>query len=251
MTKELRKRIRKDKYIKFEKLLPVDDDNVDPDEEDKTTLVVENGRVKQARNRPKKIPMTYARWCRAFEIFSAIYMAEKASTVKEAIAMNKQLLAYKRWVATMKMREFDWLAYDRTYRQQRSRNPVPFDVVNMALYAAYGASAKRSQPGSFNANQERRGAFPSVERRTRVPFGYCFVYHTSGEGQCASERICGFKHSCWRCQGRHPGSRPCRPVPRQQGQNRRRDKPNDEPNSRGNRPANLPRVREPPKKRQN
>ena len=50
--------------------------------------------VKQVQNKQHKVDMTFAKWCRAFEIYVMVFVAEQASSKEDAIKKVGELMAY-------------------------------------------------------------------------------------------------------------------------------------------------------------
>ena len=166
--------------------------------------------------------LTIFQWLEAFDIYSSVYL-ERASTRKEAITLNRDLLTYKRNILSLRQQNYNWQDLDRHFRREQEVKPVAWSTVRQDLLLQYQRPASQSsnfRPSAQNTNNFRfsKSKFgqPNTSRSIQlpngksIPVGYCATYHTPGKS-CAAGGACKYDHSCPSCQARHPVFRPCNP----------------------------------------
>ena len=195
----LRKKILKNKFVEFSELLPEYGSPQNKEyafkmkQSSKSTTLV---RQKEKRN----LPMY--EWLKAYDIFTAIYL-ERATTVKEMNALTKSLLTYRRNIQDLKEKGYDWVAYDRHFRQRMEAKPIPWECLPQSLMLYYQGNGKPYKPSRKGDFQYQRGnSFrPQSKRRGLIPYGYCFSFHA--ENKFCADKQCKYSHKCFKCEQQH------------------------------------------------
>ena len=134
----------------------------------------------------KRRSLSEVEWGMAFDIYIAVY-TQKFPDQLPAI------LTYSRHVKDLMKYRVNWRFYFAG-----EFNPHPWSVIRQDLELR----AFRSKPQSNGYN-----SFTSQFNQDRVPKGFCFSFHRKG-GSCQFAN-CSYKHTCPRCQRKHPAHQPC------------------------------------------
>ena len=94
--------------------------------------------------RPKHAKyLTIFQWLEAFDIYSSVYL-KGASTRKEAITLNRDLLTYKRNILSLRQQNYNWQDLDRHFRREQEVKPVAWSTVRQDLLLQYQRPASQS-----------------------------------------------------------------------------------------------------------
>lgn len=178
----LKKRIWADEFIDFVTLL-------NPSQHSQMTMAVQKDEAGDSSlclvQGEKKAPKTIKEWTSAFNIFMAVYTQKNPEQVAA-------MLKYGEDVREIADEGGNFNYYDITFRKLRQTNLSPWNAWHSQLYV------KAIKMGGHLKTQSR--GQDDDKTRSQFPRSFCFKYH--GNQPC--DGFCGFKHSCFRCQGNHP-----------------------------------------------
>ncbi len=195
--------------------------------------------------RVKKQIRTVRDWDRAFNTYLNLYV-RKPGNLKHL----PHLITYANDMKNMAENGYNFIEYDEQFRKERASQakagvePWPWNVFRQDTYnniqsnaiaEKLGLSGKRwfDTPRYFTFNNHQNFGFPrrnfSNVSNTRVPFGFCFDFHTAGK-RCL-KTVCSYRHYCPCGKGPHTmfmcrslgNNQPRRPATSQFGFQRRFD----------------------------
>ena len=136
--------------------------------------------------------LTIFQWPEAFDIYSSVYL-ERASSRKEAITLNRDLLTYKRNRNTLSLHQqnYNWQDLKRHFRREQEVKPVARSTVCQDLLPKYQRPA--SQSSNFRPSAHKQTF--SILQEQILPTQYV-TYHPTSQWQI---------HPSWiLCNSPHP-----------------------------------------------
>ena len=236
VQEKLRKKILANKFIEMSELMP--HYKSQPSSDEYTLKSSKDNSPKWYKSRPKH-DINIGQWFSAYNIFMAIYV-ERARTRGTMLKLLRSMLTYAQTIASLRRKNYDWAAYDRHFRSDRETSKESWATIRQDLLMQYKNEAGQSR--SYTSSRREQQPFRSSPSKSfgqagrtgkkqpqsgdgnRVPFGYCFAYH-SRDQRCTATP-CEYLHVCPNCKGQHPLYRPCPKNPQSNGTGKAQPHPN-------------------------
>ena len=188
ISKSIKSRIWTNEYINLSALLNNQDDDIS------LTLNKSEGKPTISLTSSSRWEISSIElWTKAFLVFSAIYSERYP-------AEAPHLFKYISVVREMAYQKKPWLSYDKQFRLLKATNTAQWSEINWELY--FRGESQRVQQQSFH-NKFKPSYKPG--KRSRVPSGFCFDFHTSNS---CTRKKCEYKHLCHLCQkGNHSATK--------------------------------------------
>jgi hypothetical protein len=151
----------------------------------------------------KRKSLSETEWGAAMDIFVSIY-------VQKYPAQLNDILSYCQHVKDLMRNAANWRQYDYQYRLDREFSHCSWLLVRQDLELRAFRSPTPTQTNTSknnNFSSSRQGFSPTSSSSNKPPSGYCFAYHQKG-ARCETDN-CPYKHTCPKCQQKHPMFYPC------------------------------------------
>ena len=167
----------------------------------------------------KKQQLSQTEWSAAMDIFVSIYIEGHPSEYAE-------ILTYVKSVKELMHDRADWAYYDFHYRTDREFTLEKWTTCNPALdakarYRGPQTNSKAQYGKRKNPNDPQPFRGQANSKSSRIPFGYCFKYHTR-EVRCDNSP-CQYSHECYNCRKQHPAYQKCQTTKRHDSHSKRDD----------------------------
>lgn len=137
--------------------------------------------------------LTQLEWASAFDEFIAVSVAKRPHELSD-------LLTYGKFIKKLMRDSKNWSQYDKKFRTDREYKMCAWSSIRVDLLLDIN-SPVQSQSHSSNFRSQNKS------QNEPIPTGYCFSYHKQNE-RCEAKH-CQYKHTCKRCDKRHPMYRSC------------------------------------------
>ena len=190
LPERIKLRIWSDKYVDFYNILY-------PDNEGVYNISLNTSQQTGLKLTPRKNrQLTEREWCKAFDVFLAVYTRKYPDSIHS-------LITYGKFIKEMMSQGHNWAYYDTRFRKDREFSKSPWTNIRIDLQL----NAVKGDFRNVTFNNRTQTQSSSHLQTGFIPKGYCFAYHKQGR-RCENQQ-CPWKHDCVRCSNKHPMFRHC------------------------------------------
>ena len=140
-------------------------------------------------------------WSKAWDTYVAVYI-KKPAFMKHI----GDLYTYSHHIKSMAEDGYNWLQYDRVFREDRAgmADPYPWNSYREDLFLK-AASTVFKQANNNNSNSQiNQQSKKNAPVKELIPKGFCYAFHSPTQ-RCSKNHDCSYSHDCFKCKkGKHP-----------------------------------------------